>query len=159
VDRLGGGEALRLAALAAYDRMIGLELKRLAADGCQTQAPSGGECAGKSPVDRAKQGVKHSQLTEAYGIPLVTGPAPANIGDHTLLPDTLDGCNALDKELGPPPKHPTLSLDAGYDYRCVYDDLADRQITPQITPQITKRGSRHRFKRTAVGWWSERTRG
>ncbi|MEY9963322.1 hypothetical protein ABIA33_001355 [Streptacidiphilus sp. MAP12-16] len=54
----GVGEALRLAALAAYDRMIGLELEHLAADGCQTKAPCGGECAGKSPVDRAKQGVK-----------------------------------------------------------------------------------------------------
>jgi len=75
---IAAGEALRLAALAAYDRMIGLSLERPSADGCQTRAPSDGECAGKSPVDRAKQGVKRSQLTEAYGIPLITEPAPAN---------------------------------------------------------------------------------
>jgi transposase len=131
----GMGEALRMAVLTAYDRMIGLELERLAADGCQTKAPSGGQCAGKSPVDRGKQGIKRSQLTEAYGIPLVTNPAPANICDHTLLPDTLDRFDDLAKDLGPLPEHPTLSLDAGYDYRCVYDDLIDRQIIAKTAKQ------------------------
>lgn len=38
----GAGETLRLAALAAYDRMVGLGLERLSADGCQNKAPSGG---------------------------------------------------------------------------------------------------------------------
>jgi hypothetical protein len=128
----GVGEGLRLAALAAYDRMIGLELEHLAADGCQTKAPGGGECAGKSPVDRAKQGLKRSQLTEASGIPLVTDPAPANVRDHTLLRGTLDRLGDLGKDLGPLPGHPRLSLDAGYDYRCVHEDLAQRQITAQI---------------------------
>ncbi|KUM96021.1 hypothetical protein AQI95_42770 [Streptomyces yokosukanensis] len=99
----GAGEALRRATLAAYDRMIGLGLEQLSADGCQTKAPSGGECAGKSPVDRAKQGVKRSQLTEAYGIPLVTEPAPANIRDDTMLTVTLDRYADLDKTLGPLP--------------------------------------------------------
>jgi hypothetical protein len=42
-------EALRLLVLAAHDRMMGLELGRLSADGCITEAPSGGERAGKSP--------------------------------------------------------------------------------------------------------------
>jgi len=32
--------------------MIDLELEQLSADGCIAKAPSGGECAGKSPVDR-----------------------------------------------------------------------------------------------------------
>lgn len=81
-------ETLRLLILAAYDRMIGLELDQLSADGCIAKAPSGGECAGKSPVDRAKQGVKRSQLTDGQGIPLVTDPAPANTRDHALLPAT-----------------------------------------------------------------------
>ncbi|MEY9849018.1 hypothetical protein ABH940_006122 [Streptacidiphilus sp. BW17] len=128
----GAGEALRLAALAAYDRMVGLELERLSADGCQTKAPSGGECAGKSPVDRAKQGVKRSQLTEAYGIPLVAEPAPANIRDHTLLPATLDRYNDLAKTLGPLPDQPVLNLDAGYDYQPVYTELDTRGITAKI---------------------------
>ncbi|MGW0629762.1 IS5 family transposase [Streptomyces sp. NPDC002758] len=128
----GMGEALRLAALTAYEHMIGLELDQLSADGCQTKAPSGGQCVGKSPVDRAKQGIKRSQLTDAYGIPLVTDPAPANIRDHSLLPAALDHFDDLAKVLGPLPAHPALSLDAGYDYRCVYQDLDERGITAKI---------------------------
>jgi hypothetical protein len=42
------------------------------------------------------------------------------------------------RQFGPLPEHPTLSLDAGYDYRCVYEDLAGRQVIPLIA----KRGER-----------------
>ena len=48
------------------------------------------------PVDRAKQGIKRSQLTDGYGIPLITEPAPANIRDHTLLPATLNQLTGLE---------------------------------------------------------------
>ncbi|MCX5233233.1 IS5 family transposase [Streptomyces sp. NBC_00233] len=130
---LGVMEQLRLLVLSAYDRMIGLELDHLIADGCITKAPVGGECAGRSPVDRGKQGLKRSQLTEAQGIPLVTEPAPANIRDHTLLPATLDAYRGLGNVLGPLPEHPRLGLDAGYDYRPVRDDLAERGIDARIT--------------------------
>jgi transposase len=129
---LGVAEELQLATLAAYHRMIGLNLDRLVADGCITKAPCGGECAGKSPVDRAKQGIKRSGVTEGAGIPLITDPAPANVCDHTLLPASLDQLPGLEKTLGPLPAHPRLSLDAGYDYRRVYEDLAGRGIIAQI---------------------------
>ncbi|WP_336114953.1 IS5 family transposase [Streptomyces sp. PTD9-10] len=128
-------ESLRLLVLAAYDRMIGLELDRLNADGCIIKAPSGGECAGKSPVARAKLGLKRSQLTDSYGIPLVAEPAPANTRDHTLLPATLDRFTALERALGPLPEHPRLALDAGYDCRIVHDDLAGRRIDARIAPR------------------------
>ena len=145
-------ESLRLLALAAYDRMIGLELDRLSADGCITKAPSGGECAGRSPVDRAKLGLKRSQLTDGTGIPLVTEPAPANTRDHTLLPATLDRFTALEQALGPLPEHPRLALDAGYDYRLVHDDLADRRIDARIAP----RGAKTPIQ-TGGRWVAERT--
>jgi hypothetical protein len=45
-------ERLREMALAAYERIVGLELSDAAVDGCITNAPCGGEKAGKSPVDR-----------------------------------------------------------------------------------------------------------
>ena len=134
----GAMETLRLLALAAYDRMIGLDLEHLSADGCITKAPSGGECAGKSPVDRAKLGLKRSQLTDGYGIPLVTEPASANIRDHTLLPATLDRFASLEQALGPLPERPRLALDAGYDYRLVHQDLADRKITARIAARGAK---------------------
>jgi hypothetical protein len=63
-------EQLRLAVLAAYDRLFGLETEHLAVDGCITKAPCGGEVAGRSPVDRGKQGLKRSIVTESGGIPL-----------------------------------------------------------------------------------------
>jgi transposase len=53
---LGIMDTLQAIALAAYDRMIGLDLADLAVDGCITKAPCGGEVAGRSPVDRANRG-------------------------------------------------------------------------------------------------------
>jgi transposase len=49
-------EKLRQIALESYDRFIGLELTDMAVDGCISKAPCGGQKAGKSPVDRGKQG-------------------------------------------------------------------------------------------------------
>src|SRR4051812_22672938 len=72
--RLGIFDRLRLACLDAYDRMIGLDLADLAVDGCTTKAPCGGECAGRSPVDRGKGGMKRSQLSDGAGVPMATCP-------------------------------------------------------------------------------------
>ena len=88
--RLGIFDQLRLAALGAYDTMIGLNLTDVAVDGCTTKAPCGGQVAGPSPVDRRKQGLKRSILTDADGIPLGAVPAPANCRDDGLLAATLD---------------------------------------------------------------------
>ena len=57
-------ETLRGIALEAYDRFIGLELADVAVDGCIPKAPCGGEKAGKSPVDRGKQGTKRSTAVD-----------------------------------------------------------------------------------------------
>jgi transposase len=151
---IGAGVAghLVIAVLRAYDRMAGLELEELAADGCITKAPAGGECAGRSPVDRGKQGLKRSQLTDGYGIPVVTVPAGANIRDHTLLPETLDEFAELTGHLDHTPKAPALSLDAGYDYQPVYTELAERHITAKIT----KRGAKTPIQ-TDGRWVVERT--
>ena len=93
--------------------MIGLDLGNLAVDGCTTKAPCGGQTAGPSPVDRGKQGLKRSMVTDARGIPLGAVPAPANRNDHTLLGATLDALPPL----GPLPTGGTVHLDRGYDIR------------------------------------------
>ena len=75
-------------ALAASDRIIGLDLDHLAVDGCSTKAPCGGEVAGPSPVDRGKGGGKRSLASDGAGIPLGAVTAPANRRDDGLLAAT-----------------------------------------------------------------------
>jgi hypothetical protein len=65
---LGAMDELREIVLSAYDRFIGLELEEVSVDGCITKAPCGGEKAGKSPVDRGKQGIKRSTAVDGKGI-------------------------------------------------------------------------------------------
>jgi transposase len=112
----------------SYDRMAGLVLEELAVDGCITKAPGGGECAGPSPVDRRKLGMKRSLLVEGYGIPLDRVLAPANRHDSPLLAPTLDKLG----EIGPLPGGITVHLDAGYDSQKTRDELAGRGMTGEI---------------------------
>jgi transposase len=126
--RLGVWDRLRLSCLDAYEKMIGLDLADLAVDGCTTKAPCGGECAGRSPVDRAKGGLKRSQLTDGAGIPIAAVAAPANTVDHTLLTGSLDAI----KDFQPLPEWVTVHLDAGYDHRPARQALVDRGLHGQI---------------------------
>jgi len=112
----------------SYDRMAGLALEDLAVDGCITKAPGGGQCAGPSPVDRRKLGMKRSLLVEGYGIPLGRVLAPANRHDSPLLAPTLDTLG----EIGPLPDDITVHLDAGYDSQKTRDELAGRGLAGQI---------------------------
>jgi transposase len=126
-------DRLRRSVLAAYERLIGLDLAHVSVDGCITKAPCGGECAGRSPVDRAKQGLKRSQLAEGAGVPITALPAPANIRDHLLLPPTLDVLTDLLEQVGAVPEETTVHLDAGYDYRPCRAELADRGLQATIS--------------------------
>jgi transposase len=125
---LGVAEQLRLAVLAAYDRLFGLELEHLAVDGCITKAPCGGQTAGPSPVDRRKQGLKRSTVTEAAGLPVGAVPAPANRRDDGLLAATLDNLAVV----GVLPAQPVVHLDAGYDYQPCRQALAARGMVGEI---------------------------
>lgn len=111
-----------------YDRMIGLELNDLAVDGCITKAPSGGETAGRSPVDRGKQGLKRSTMTDGTGIPLHIVSAGANRNDGPLLAPTLAGLEAV----GPLPGRIAVHLDRGYDSAGTRDLLAGLALTGVI---------------------------
>jgi transposase len=108
--------------LAQYDRLIGLDLRQVCVDGCITKAPAGGAHAGRSPVDRGKQGRKRSVLTDAAGVPLHLVAAGANCPDSRLLGETLAGLDRLD---GVPVGLPVL-LDRGYGGAAVQATLAAR---------------------------------
>jgi transposase len=129
-DWAAGGlaETLHALVLAQYDRMIGIELDDVAVDGCITKAPGGGEVAGRSPVDRGKQGLKRSTLTDATGVPLHLVSAGANHHDSPLLGPTLAGL----KGWGVDPAATTVHLDRGYDSGVIRTLLADLGFTGEI---------------------------
>ncbi|MFG2259514.1 IS5 family transposase [Streptomyces mirabilis] len=111
-SQLGMAEQVHGLAVQAYDRMIGLQLHELSVDGCITKAPCGGERAGRSPVDRGKQGLKRSVATEARGVPIGLVSAGANRHDSPLLVPTLE---AAKKQIGVFPEQVNVNLDRGYD--------------------------------------------
>lgn len=121
--------------LDAYDTMIGLDLSNLSVDGCIVKAPCGGEAAGRSPVDRGKQGSKRSVLVDGKGIPLGVVVAGANRNDSPLLGPTLDKLARFGFHL---PDQITVHLDAGYDSATTRDLLdtlgCDHVISAKGTP-------------------------
>jgi transposase len=141
--------ALEQSCLHAYDKMVGLELGNLAVDGCITKAPCGGEAAGRSPVDRGKQGTKGSVLTDGAGIPLGTVVAPANCHDSPLLRPTLETLSRFGFEL---PERITVHLDAGYDSRPTRELLeelgCDGQIAFKGVPAPIQNTARRVVERT-----------
>jgi hypothetical protein len=133
-NRLGIFSRLKQIVLETYDRIVGLILTDIAVDGCITKAPGGGDCAGRSPVDRGKQGMKRSSMVDGYGIPLGRVLAGANRHDSPLLAPTLD---KLD-DLGPLPDDITVHLDAGYDSAKTRDELSGRDLTGEIAHKCDK---------------------
>jgi IS5 family transposase len=158
-------ERLREMALAAYDRIIGLELSDVAVDGCITKAPCGGEKAGRSPVDRGKQGTKRSTAVDANGIPLGTLTAPANRHDSPLLVPTMEHASA---SVGGLPEGASVHLDRGYDSSLTRERLKELGLTAEIAkkghPAPIQAGQRWVMERTnawqnahkKLAWCTER---
>lgn len=125
-------EALEQICLEAYDRIVGLDLAHVTVDGCIVKAPCGGEAAGRSPVDRGKQGTKRSLLVEGTGIPLGCVTAGAHRNDSPLLRPTLEQIARFDQGMGVGlPEDITVHLDAGYDSgvtRDLLDELGCRGV-------------------------------
>jgi transposase len=110
-DQAGVFARLVEEALAAYDKVIGLDLTEVAVDGSQHKAPRGGEGTGPNPVDRGKCGWKWSLLTDKAGIPVGWAADGANRHDTVLFAPTLDavGQRGLLFDIE------TVHLDRGYD--------------------------------------------
>jgi hypothetical protein len=146
---LGAMDELRQMALSAYDRFIGLELSEISVDGCITKAPCGGERAGKSPVDRGKQGTKRSTAVDAKGIPIGGVGAGANRHDSPLLVPTLEHASS---SVGSLPEGASIHLDRAYDSTLTRERLRERGLIAQIAvkgqPAPLQAGQR---------WVSERT--
>ena len=107
-------------AVAAFDRIVGLDLSEVAVDGSIHKAPCGGAGTGKSPVDRGKLGWKQSVAADRNGIPVGWAIDGANRHDVRLLQPTLEAVDnaGLLRDVE------TLHLDRGYDYPAVRQQLA-----------------------------------
>jgi transposase len=149
-------DAIANEAIAAYDRVIGLELSDVAVDGSLHKSPGGGEGTGKNPTDRAKLGWKWSILTEAAGIPIGWTVDGANRNDSILLAPTLDDAagRGLLAEIE------TLWLDRGYDSDATRARLDERGITDAVIAKKRRRGTtKTATKKLPMGlrWPVERT--
>jgi transposase len=152
-------EAIAAEAIAAYDKIIGLDLEEVCVDGSTHKAPAGGEGSGRSPVDRAKLGWKWSIATDAAGIPIGWAGGGANLHDDSLLGATLDTVEAhgLLGEFG------TLHLDRGYDTQWVRAGCAARGLDDLVIAERKRknrrRGTKPQRVRVPLGlrWPVERT--
>ncbi len=148
-------DALVIEALAAYDKIIGLDLSDVSVDGSLHKSPAGGEGTGKNPTDRGKLGWKWSILTDLAGIPFGVTIDGANRHDSVMLAPTLDDA----KERGLLQDIETLWLDRGYDSDVTRERLADRHIGDAVIAKRRKRGSSAPKKNQPMGlrWPVERT--
>jgi hypothetical protein len=153
-------EQLKTEALAAFDRIVGLDLDDVALDGSLHKAPYGGEGTGPNPTDRAKLGWKWSVASERHGIPVGWVIDGANRNDVAMLEPTLDAIadTGLHADIG------TLHLDRGYDSGAVRDRLRAHGIDqfeiqrrgtkmPGVKKQPLRLGLRWIVEATNT-WWS-----
>lgn len=143
-------------AIAAYDRIIGLDLSETAVDGSIHKAPCGGEGTGPSPVDRGKRGWKWSIATDTVGIPIGWVVDQANRNDTSLLSPTLDqvAARGLEQEIE------TLHLDRGYSYPIIHQQCADRGHHDTNIAYRRPKGAARRLKQPinlGLRWAVERT--
>lgn len=106
-------EKLKDEALAAFDRIVGLDLDNVAIDGSLHKAPYGGEGTGPNPTDRGKCGWKWSVAADGHGLPIGWAIDGANRNDLRLLHPTLDAVEAtgLHHDIGQhPAPRPRLRL-------------------------------------------------
>ena len=150
-------DAIAVEALAAYDKIVGLDLTDVAVDGSLHKSPCGGEGTGKNPTDRAKLGWKWSIATEAHGIPIGWTADGANRHDSIMLAPTLDDV----AERGLLIDVETLWLDRGYDSGVTRTRLAERGIDDAVIARRKKRtgGPSTATKNQPMGlrWPVERT--
>jgi transposase len=142
-------------AIAAFDKVIGLDLSEVSIDGSLHKAPMGGEGTGPNPTDRGKTGWKWSVATDMNGVPIGWVSEGANRNDSVLLAPTLDD---VDKR-GLLSEIETLWLDRGYDSGLTRARLAERGITDAMIAKKRKRGMSSGAKRQPMGlrWPVERT--
>lgn len=140
-------------ALSAFEKMIGLHEGDLAADGSKSKAPCGGEVAGRSGVDRGKQGINTHVVVEGHGVPIGLDVDKAGRPDHCMLEATIIDVEHRLAAITGGITGATIDLDRGYDYKHTYTDLEKHQMDGRVR----KRGHAPVPLRFDNRWKSERT--
>jgi transposase len=142
-------------AIAAFDKVIGLDLSDVSLDGSLPKAPCGGEGTGPNPTDRGKSGWKWSVATDSNGVPIGWVVDGANRNDSILLAPTLDDI----AERGLLCDIETIWLDRGYDSAITLTRLGERHIDAAVIAKKRTRGSAQGTKNQPMGlrWPVERT--
>jgi len=101
-------------------------------------------------------------MSDRQGLPLTVVVSAANVNDHQVLEDVVDGVRPVRQPVGRPRKRPgKLHGDKGYDYRSCRDLLAKRNIRARIARKgiesSTKLG-RHRYVVERALEWVSRFR-
>jgi transposase len=148
-------DAICAEAIASYDKIIGLDLSDVAADGSLNKSPCGGEGTGKNPTDRAKLGWKWHILTDRAGIPIGWATDGANRHDSVLLEPTLEDAEARGL-LG---EIETIWLDRGYDSDATRARLTAKGIDDAVIAKKRKAGKATTKTTQPMGlrWPVERT--
>lgn len=146
-------DSLAVEAVAAYDRVVGLDLSEASVDGSVHKAPCGGDGTGKSPVDRAKSGWKWSLLCDRAGIPVGWAADGANRHDCMLFEPTVAAAEGLVADVK------TLHLDRGYDNNRVRRCAADFGIADIVCAHTRPPGTAKAPRAVPLGlrWTIERT--
>jgi len=148
-------DALECEALAAFDRVIGLDLSEVSVDGSLHKAPCGGEGTGRNPTDRAKLGWKWSIAVDGHGVIVGVAIDGANRNDCVMFEPTL-----IDMARhGLTPDVETIHLDAGYDSAAVRSLLEAAGIDDAVIAHRRRPGEPTPAKRPGLGlrWVVERT--
>jgi transposase len=88
-------------------------------------------------------------MSDRQGLPLNVELSAANVNDHRVLEDVVDGVHPVRQPVGRPRKRPgKLHGDKGYDYRSCREGLRRRNIVPRIARkgiESSTRLGRHRY--------------
>jgi transposase len=149
-------EAFWREGLLAYDEVAGIDWTWLAIDGAMTKAPLGGEKTGPNPTDRAKRGVKRSQLTDGRGVPLAVAVDGANRNDHKMMRQTIEAM-PIERPEPAPRRKQHLCLDKGYDYQEPRDLAAEFGFTLHLRTRGEETTAKRKTRAKARRWVVERT--
>ena len=125
------------AMVAECEELDAVGWKWQAADGVMGKSRFDGAKRGPNPTDRAKMGTKKHLLVEQYGGPLALAVNGANVNDHKLLEETIEGIVIERPDPAKVVQH--LCLDKAYDNRPT-QEVCERAGYLPLRPLVGRTG-------------------